>query len=92
MEEHAVVRNLAQSREDLREFLMPGSKAGRPLPGHFPRSSVMRFLVDSRKRSAAVAVLSTAAALFFRGGRAPSQSRWSHVGQALLPLLGTRRR
>jgi hypothetical protein len=91
MEEHAVVRDLAQSREDLREFLMPGSRAGRPLPGHFPRSGVMKFLVDSRKRSAAVAVLSTAAALLFRGGRGP-QSRWSHVGQALLPLLGTRRR
>jgi hypothetical protein len=91
MEEHAVVRDLNQSREDLREFLMPGSRDGRPLQGRFPRSSVMKFLVDSRKRHAAVAVLTTAMALLVRRNQAPGKSRWSNLSQALLPLLGTRR-
>ena len=91
MEEHAVVRNLEQSREELREFLMPGSRDGHPLQGRFPRSNVMRFLVDTRKRHAAVAVLTTAMAVVLRRKKAPGQSRWSQVSQALLPLLGTRR-
>lgn len=92
MEEHAVIRELEQSRAELREFLFPGSRAGHALPGHFPRSKVMRFLADSRKRSAAMTVASAAAAFLVRSSLpAKTLSRWSNIGQALLPLLGTRR-
>jgi len=91
MEEHAVIRNLERSREELREFLMPGSRDGRPLQGRFPRSNVMRFLVDGRKRHAAVTVLTTAMAFLVRRNQSSAKSRWSNLGQALLPLLGTRR-
>jgi hypothetical protein len=52
----------------------------------------MRFLADSRKRSAAMTVASAAAAFLVRSSLpAKTLSRWSNIGQALLPLLGTRR-
>ena len=93
MEEHAVVEKLRQSREQIRELLMPGAASGRILPGHFPRSAVMRFLVDSRKRGMAMTAVATAFAFFGRGRRpGESQARWPRIRQALLPLLDQARR
>lgn len=91
MEEHAVARNLQQSREQIRELLMPGSSTGHALPGHFPRSAVMRFLMDSGKRSMAVAVLGAAVTLLGRR-KSGGGSRWPRIGNALLPMLGAMRR
>lgn len=57
MEEHALVASLHRSREELREVLMPGASSGRVLHGRFPRSAVMRFLLDSKKRKLVGTVL-----------------------------------
>jgi len=91
MEEHAVARNLQQSRDEIRELLMPGSSTGHALPGHFPRSAVMRFLMDSGKRSLAVAALGAAVTLLGRR-KSGGGSRWPHISNALLPLVGALRR
>lgn len=91
MEEHAIARNLQQSREEIRELLMPGASTGHAIPGHFPRSAVMRFLMDSRKRGLAVAVLGTAFSVL-RRKKSAGASRWPRISHALLPLLGARHR
>ena len=73
MEEHPVIpaSSLDDTREQLRRLILPQ-------PGHgeveeFPRSAVMRFLLDARKRQVAMAALSVGLMLL---GRRRSGLRW----------------
>ena len=92
MEEHAVARQLQQSRDEIRELLMPGSSTGDALSGHFPRSAVMRFIMDSRKRSLAISAAGTVLGLLRSRSAAPGGRRWPQLSSLLLPLLGAVRR
>jgi hypothetical protein len=92
MEEHAVARQLQQSREQIRELLMPGSSTGHALPGQFPRSAVMRFVLDSRKRSVAIAAAGAVLGLMRRRKAASGGTRWPQLANLLVPLLGAVRR
>jgi hypothetical protein len=75
MEEHAVAvaASMDHSREQLRRLILPQ-------PGHdgaveaFPRSAVMRFLLDSRKRRMATAALSVG--LMLLGRRHVAKAGW----------------
>lgn len=59
MEEHAVVENLRESRERLRKLLaLRGGGTDAADDDAFPRSAVMRFLLDARRRQLALAVMS----------------------------------
>lgn len=66
MEEHAVTARLAQSRAQLRAMLVPDPATGRIEADVFPRSAVMRFLFDPRRRGLATAGI---AALSMLAGR-----------------------
>jgi hypothetical protein len=90
METHAVTTNLEESRARLRELLLPDPETGRIEADVFPRSAVMRFLLNPRGRRMAFTTVSALAML----------ARRSNGGAGLLPvltqslagLLGTRRR
>ena len=92
MEKHAVARQLQQSRDQIRVLLMPGSSTGHALPGHFPRSAVMRFIMDSRKRSVAIAAAGAVLGLLRHRKAAPGGTGAPKLANLLLPMLGAIRR
>ena len=64
---HASVRSLQQSREELRRVLLPRGPNPNFPPGRFPRSTVMRFLLDPRRRKLGLALVS--AVIMLKRGR-----------------------
>lgn len=66
MEEHAVTARLTDSRARLRAMLVPDPETGHIEADVFPRSAVMRFLFDPRRRGMAGAGI---AALTMLAGR-----------------------
>lgn len=89
METHDVSANLEESRARLRELLLPDPETGRIEANVFPRSAVMRFMLNPRGRRMAFVAVSALAML----------ARRSNGGVGLLPvftqslagLLGSRR-
>jgi hypothetical protein len=85
-EAHAAVRSLQESREELRRVLLPRGPNPQMPPGHFPRSDIMRFLLNPRRRKLGVILVSAIFLLLRRrGGRGVN---WL---QLLQPLLGLAR-
>jgi hypothetical protein len=64
--EHALTERLEHSRGQLRAMLVPDPQTGRIEADVFPRSAVMRFLFDPRRRGMATAGI---AALTMLAGR-----------------------
>lgn len=56
MEEHATVIRLQRSRARLRALLLGGAR-GAPEPDVFPRSALMRFVLDPEQRALAMTAL-----------------------------------
>lgn len=86
-EAHAAVRSLEQSREELRRVLLPRGPNPHLPPGHFPRSNVMRFLLDPRRRKLGMFAVGAAWLLLRRRG-GKGAVNWL---QLLQPLLGLAR-
>jgi hypothetical protein len=82
MEEHAVATELQHSRAVLRALLLPDPETGRVEADVFPRSAVMQFLFNKRKRKMATAGLTAVAMLAGRrlGGGRISQVLRSFAG------------
>jgi len=85
--EHPAVLSLQRSREELRAVLMPRGPESRNPPGQFPRSAVMRFMLNPRQRKLGMLALSAVMLLVRRGGIA--RLGWL---QMLRPLLTLRAR
>jgi hypothetical protein len=85
IEAHTLAANLQHSREELRRLLLPRGSTPRP-PGTFPRSAVMRFLLNPQQRRLGMMLVGAALLLLRRGARGPLN--WL---QLLQPLLGARR-
>lgn len=77
METHDVTAELEQSRARLREMLLPDPETGRIEVDAFPRSAVMRFMLNPRGRRIAFAGVSALAML---AGR-------RNGGAGMLPIL-----
>ncbi len=90
METHDVTVDLADSRARLREMLLPDPETGRIEADVFPRSAVMRFMLNPRGRRMASAAVSAMAMLARRsnGGAGVLPV----LTQSLVGLLGSRRR
>jgi hypothetical protein len=84
---HAAVRNLQQNREELRTLLMPRGPDMHIPPGHFPRSNVMRFLLDPRRRKLGMVVMGALMLVMRRRGGAKGGLGWL---QFLQPFLAAR--
>jgi hypothetical protein len=80
MEEHDLVTRLEQSRAQLRGLLIPDPVTGRIEADVFPRSAVMRFLLDPRRRGMATAGLAALGALAGRR-RSRRTGAWSQMAQ-----------
>jgi hypothetical protein len=90
MEEHIVATRLEQSRAQLRAMLVPDPETGRIEADVFPRSAVMRFLFDPRRRGMATAGI---AALGMMAGRRRVRMRgWSQVMKMASKFFLARRR
>jgi hypothetical protein len=90
MESLAVALRLHESRERVRALLIPDPVTGRIEADAFPRSAVMRFILDSRSRRVSMGVLS-ALLLFVRHRRASRRARvavWPRIAGALGTLVG----
>lgn len=85
-EAHAAVRSLQANREELRRALMPRGPNAHIPPGHFPRSDIMRFLLNPRRRKLGLLLVSATWMLFRR--RAGKGLSWL---QLLQPLFGLAR-
>jgi hypothetical protein len=63
METHDVTANLEDSRARLREMLLPDPETGRIEADVFPRSAVMRFMLNPRGRHMAFTAIGALAML-----------------------------
>jgi hypothetical protein len=79
MEEHVITTRLDQSRAQLRAMLVPDPQTGRIEADVFPRSAVMRFLFDPRRRGMATAGL--AAVGMLAGRRKRRAGGWSQMAR-----------
>lgn len=91
MEANAVEASLQENRARIRGLLMlPDPGTGQLPEDQFPRSMVMRFMMDPRGRRMAAGALATLATL--AGRRNPERDGfWPRLAQSLT-LLGTQRR
>lgn len=92
MESHAVSSRLQENRERMRAVLLPdGADPGDA--GSFPRSAVMRLVLNSRARGVAMSVLSVL--LMLRGRRRPRRvprpSLLPRLTRSIGGLIGARR-
>ena len=78
MEEYVVMASLQESRARIRAMLVPDPATGRIEADQFPRSAVMRFVLNARARRIAMAAFSML--LMVAGRRAATRT-------GLLPLL-----
>ncbi len=90
MEEHVVdraqaaIRTLQQNREELRVLLMPRGPDMHIPPGHFPRSNVMRFLLNPRRRKLGMVMVGALMLLLRRRGGAKGGLNWLQFVQPFL--------
>ncbi len=87
MEEHAVAANLARSRAQIRQLVLPPEGMHVRTGGTFPRSTVMRFLMDSGKRRMALGVATTLFMMLGRRRAAPVGA-WPDITRSLSAVLG----
>jgi hypothetical protein len=84
--EHPLAVSLQHSREELRRILLPRGPDMHIPPGQFPRSGVMRFLLDPRQRKLGI-MLFSALLLLLRGRGIKGGLNWL---QLVKPFLGAR--
>jgi hypothetical protein len=89
MEEHAIAAELQQSRAQLRALLLPNPQTGRIEADVFPRSAIMRVVLDPRRRRLATAGIAALSMLF--GRRKKSGSSWSEAVQSIGEAFGAAR-
>lgn len=89
MESHAVTARLHDSRERLRQLLIPDPGTGRIESDVFPRSAVMQFMFNARARRVAMALLSVF--LMFRRRSTPGLAIWPQLTRTLGGLIGLTR-
>jgi hypothetical protein len=92
MEEHALAAaSLQANRQRIRALVVPRDPADAADDDVFPRSAVMRFLLDSRKRKLAMAALTVV--LMVTGRRKAAKiAGWSELAGSLGSLFGKSRR
>ncbi len=81
MEEHVIAAELQHSRAQLRALLLPDPETGRIDADVFPRSAIMRVVMDPRRRRLATAGIAALSLLF---GRRPRQGEIQLVGSTAI--------
>jgi hypothetical protein len=88
METHAVTADLEESRDRLRELLLPDPETGRIEADVFPRSAVMRFMLNPRGRRMAFTAIGALAML--AGRRNGGMGLMPALTQSLVGMLARR--
>jgi hypothetical protein len=88
METHAVTADLEESRDRLRELLLPDPETGRIEADVFPRSAVMRFMLNPHGRRMAFTAIGALAML--AGRRNGGMGLMPALTQSLVGMLARR--